>query len=169
MIIESARYENGELHIRCSPRDGIQSVYKIEPGKDYDIVPHKEKRSLDANAYAWVLIGKIAEEIRRPPIEVYRKAIEDTGGAKAEIICIRDTAAPAFIKTWELGHLGRICEQFPSSTPGFVNIRCVYGSSDYNTKEMSALIDTLVQDAQELGIETMPPDKLERMLTSWKE
>lgn len=168
MIIEGARYENGELHIRCSPREGMGAVYKLESGKDYDIVPHKEKRSLDANAYAWVLIGKIAEAIRRSPTDVYRKAIEDTGGVRAEIICIRDIAAPAFIKTWELGHLGRICEQFPSSTPGFVNIRCVYGSSDYSTKEMSALIDTLVQDAEALGIETMPPEKLERLLTSWK-
>ena len=167
MIIEGARYEDGELHIRCSPREGIQATYQIEAGKEYDITPHKNKRSLDANAYAWVLIGKISNVLRIPAEEVYRQAISNAGDPKSDLICISEEAAPAFIKTWEFNHLGRKCEQFPSSTPGYVNIRCIYGSSDFTRKEMNSLIDGLIQDAEALGIETMPPDKLERLLTSW--
>ena len=168
MVIEAARFENGELHIKCDPREGMQTAYKIEAGKDYDIVPHQKKRSLDANAYAWVLIGKISAALGIPAEEVYRQAISSSGDPKADLICISEEAAPAFIKTWEFNHLGRRCEQFPSSTPGYVKIRCIYGSSDFSRKEMNTLIDVLIQDAEALGIETMPPDKLERLLTSWK-
>ena len=168
MKIEGIRYADGELHIKCNPQDGVQATYKIEPGKEYDIVLHKNKRSLDANAYAWVLIDKLSAKLGLSPIEVYRQAIENTGGVTATIVCVADVAAPTLIKSWEKGHLGRQCQQFPSNTPGYVNVKLIYGSSDYSTQQMSRFIDGLVQDAQALGIETMPPEKLESLLSSWK-
>ena len=168
MKVEAVRYADGELHIKCNPQDGIQATYKIEVGMEYEIVPHKNKRSLDANAYAWVLIDKLSGNPRLPPIEVYRQAIENTGGVMATMVCVADIAAPSLIKSWEKGHLGRQCQQFPSNVPGFVNIKLIYGSSDYDTAQMSRFIDGLVQDAQALGIETMPPEKLDSLLSSWK-
>lgn len=175
MIIEAARYADGELHLRCDPREGIQATYKLDDGKDYDIVPHKEKRTLNANSYAWTLIHKIAAELSKPPngvpttpIEVYRNAVLEMPDEKAAFISVADIAAPDFIESWEAGHIGRQCEQFDSGTPGFVTIRCVYGSSDYDRAEMALLIDRLVQDAQALGIETRPQEDIDSLLRSWK-
>lgn len=175
MIVLGARYADGELHIKCGPREGIQATYKLEEGKDYDIVPHKEKRSLNANSYAWALIHKIAAELSKPPngtpttpIEVYRKTIAELPDAEATFISCAEVAAPEFIKSWESDHIGRQCEQFPSDTPGYVIIRCVYGSSDYDRAEMALLIDRLVQDAQALGIETKAPEDIDSLLNSWR-
>lgn len=169
---EGARYADGELHIKCDPRDGIQASYQIEEGKRYDIVPHREKRSLNANAYAWSLIHKIAAELSREratePITVYRQAVRNLPDIEATFLSCSAEAAPAFIKSWEEGHLGRQCEQFPSDTPGYVILRCVYGSSDYNRQEMALLLDRLIQDAQALGIETKDPGDVQSLLESWK-
>ena len=169
MRVEGVRYSDGELHIKCSPRDGVNATYKIEVGKEYDIVPHKEKRSLTANAYAWVLIHKIALQVGISPLEVYRQAIKDSGGVVATVVCMKDIAAPAFIRSWEEDHIGRACEQHPSDVPGYVDVICIYGSSDFSRAEMARFIDKLVQDAQNIGIETMQENKLESLLNSWKQ
>lgn len=173
MIVNAIRYSDGELHIACDPREGIQASYRVTPGKDYDITPHREKRSLNANAYAWTLIHKIAAALSRErtpvtPLEVYRRAVANLPDTEATWISLREDAAPAFIRSWEEGHLGRQCEQFPGGTPGFVTVRCVYGSSDFSRAEMCLFIDRLVQDAQALGIETRSPEDVESLLASWK-
>lgn len=172
MNITGVRYVDGELCLACDAREGIAASYQIEVGKDYDILPHKEKRSLNANAYAWSLIHKIAAALSKPPgtpvqpIEVYRQAVKNLPDVEATFISISEEAAPAFIESWETGHLGRQVEQFPAE-PGFVILRCVYGSSDYDRAEMAMLIDRLVQDAQTLGIETKDPDDVESLLNQW--
>ena len=167
MHITGARYAGGELHLACDPREGIRAAYGITEG-DYELVRKKKKRSLDANAYAWVLIDRIAKAVRLPPIEVYRNAVEQTPGVTQSIICIAESAAEAFRKSWEAGHLGRQVKMFPAATPGFVNLIVVYGSSDYDTKQMAAFIDLLVQDAQALGIETKRQEEIDSLLNSWE-
>ena len=62
MKIFGARYEKGELHLKCEPPDGLKFVYGFKEGL-YEILPQKKEkkhRSLDANAYAWVLIDQSA-------------------------------------------------------------------------------------------------------------
>ena len=54
-----------------------------------------------------------------------------------------------------------------SKIPGYRNLRCYYGSSTYDTKQMSQLIDNLVQDCKALGIETLTPDKLALLTEEW--
>ena len=176
VTIEAARYDGGELHLRVDPREGMRAAYTIEAGKAYDIGPHKEKRSLNANAYAWQLINKIAVELSRPPggiptdpIQVYRDAIGKLPDGDVDFISIKDIAAPDFIRRWEGDHIGRQCKVYDSDTPGFVIIQCIYGSSDYTREEMALLIDRLVQDAQALGIETKSPEEVESLLSSWGE
>lgn len=173
MKVTGIRYADGELHLACDAREGIQATYKLEAGKDYDILPHREKRSLNANAYAWVLIHKIAAALSKPPgtpvqpIDVYRQAVKNLPDVEATFLSVAEEAAPAFIESWESGHLGRQVEQSPGE-PGFVILRCVYGSSDFSRSEMALLIDRLVQDAQALGIETKEQEDIDSLLDSWE-
>ena len=167
MRIEKAGYQGGQLMLACSPADGLKFTYAFKPG-DWDIVPHRKKRSNDANSYAWVLIHQIAGKLRMPPIDVYRNAILNTGGVTESVICIAEDAAEQFIRSWEAGHLGRQVQQFPSNRQGFVNLIVIYGSSDYDTSQMSRFIDGLVQDAKALGIETEDPGKIQSLLDSWE-
>lgn len=128
---------------------------------------YRQKRSLDANAYAWVLIGKIAEKTRITREDVYRHAIWNVGGG-SETVCVKDAAVPRLIDGWRHNGLGWFTDTFKSKIDGCTNVTLYYGSSAYDTKQMSDLIDGLVAEAKELGIETLTPEQLAAMSAEWK-
>ena len=128
----------------------------------------RKKRSLDANAYAWVLIDKIAQAARVDKITVYRQAIKEIGGV-SQIVCAHTEAVDKLREGWEAHGLGWQTDVMPSKIPGCTNVVLYYGSSTYDTKQMSALIDSLVQEAQALGIETLPPAEIARLNSQWEE
>lgn len=128
---------------------------------------YQEKRSLDANAYAWVIFDKVADVLGSTKEEVYREAVKDVG--VFEIVPVRKDALEQWKANWESGGLGRICEVMGDSTlDGYVKTINYFGSSVYNTKQMSRLIDYIVNEAKELGIETLSPNELERMKNDWR-
>ena len=164
MRIESVRYENGELILSASP-DARKLVYGFKAG-DYELTKVKRKRSLDANAYSWLLIGKIAAAVGVPDIEIYRNAVAQIGGT-AEIVCCTRKAADSLKRHWLSGHLGRDAQEMPSKVPGCVNVRLAYGSSDFDKAEMTKLIDNLIQDCKSLGIEYKPQWEIDSLLEAW--
>lgn len=166
----SADSDGEWLSIRA--RGAKQFCESLDPNKKYDvdIKEHREKRSLDANAYCWVLIGKLAAKLRIPPNEVYRQYIRDVGG-NYYIIPIKEELVGDWDKQWCDGHDGRITvDMGPCRTAiGYHNVRTYFGSSDYDTAQMSRLIDLIVQDCKSQGIETLTPDKLDAMKVKWGE
>lgn len=137
---------------------------------DVDIKEHREKRSLDANAYCWVLIGKLAAKLLVPPNEVYRQYIQDIGG-NYTIVPVKEDRIDHWERIWCSGHVGRMVKDLgPCRTlDGYHNIMSYIGSSDYDTAQMSHLIDLIVQDCKAQGIETLTPDKLSAMKVKWGE
>lgn len=137
-------------------------------GKKYiaEIKEKRPKRSLDANAYCFVLIGKLAKVLRIPKEDIYREAIKGIGG-NSEIICIQDKAVDAFRKGWERNGLGWVTETMPSRIEGCTNVIVYYGSSTYDSKQMSVLIDHIIADCKEHGIETMTPRELAQLKEKW--
>jgi hypothetical protein len=123
----------------------------------------RQKRSLDANAYAWVIIDKIAQRMRLSKVEVYRDHIRHIGGV-SETVCVQERAVDKLTEAWSKNGIGWQTETFPSKIPGCTNVTLYYGSSTYDTAQMSALIDALVQTAKSLGIETMPDEELKSLL-----
>lgn len=127
------------------------------------IKKYRPKRSLDANAYAWVLIDKIADRMRLTKEEVYKDHIQTLGGV-SETVCVRNQAVDKLIKAWESHGLGWCSYLFPSKLEGCTNVTLYYGSSTYDTKQMSALIDSLCQSCKVLGIETRPQEEIDALL-----
>lgn len=127
-----------------------------------EIKKYRKRRSLDANAYAWVLMDKIAAVLSVDKLDVYRQAIRQIGGV-SEIVCVQNTALEKFRAVWEANGIGWQTETMPSKLEGCTNVAVYYGSSTYDTKQMSLLIDHLIQDAKSIGIETMTPSELERL------
>ena len=130
---------------------------------DVEIKKHRNRRSLSANAYAWVLIDKIAAALSIDKEKVYSEAIRNIGGV-SEIVCVRDSALDRLRASWAAHGIGWQTETMPSKIQGCTNVILYFGSSTYDTKQMSLLIDHLVQDAKALGIETMPPNELARLI-----
>lgn len=132
-----------------------------------EISQYRQKRSLDANSYLWVLCHKIAEVIRSTKEEVYKKAIREVG--QFEIVPIKAEAADRWIEAWNSKGMGWFSEVMEDSKlPGYKKVISYYGSSIYDTREMSVLIDNVVQDAKSLGIETMTPAELEVLKSNWR-
>ena len=164
----SADSDGEWLSIRA--RGAKQFCESLDPNKKYDvdIKEHREKRSLDANAYCWVLIGKLASKLHIPPSEVYRQYIQDIGG-NYQIFPIKEDRIDKWNKIWCSGHVGRMTRDIGPcrNTPGYHNIMTYFGSSDYDTAQMSRLIDLIVQDCKAQGIETLSEEKLAAMNEEW--
>ena len=119
-------------------------------------------RSLSANNFAWVLIDQISEKTGIPVTQVYQNAIREIGGV-SDYYGMKEEAYDSFCEIWTKGHLGRQVEIIP----GWINVRAWKGSSDFDTAQMARFIDSLIQDAEALGISTIPDSEIEGMISQW--
>lgn len=127
---------------------------------------YRKKRSLDANGYCWAIITKIANhpDIKSSKEEVYEEMLQKYGYLyKDEEGYIPMTVKAGVDMSKIVGHW-----KFYKSNGKFDSYLMIKGSSEYNTQEMAHFIDMVVQEAKELGIETLTPDELERMKASWR-
>lgn len=140
-------------------------------GKDLDIEfkQHREKRSLNANAYFHVLVDKIAHAVGRSIQYVKNDLITHYGQPmyiEDEQVIIKSNLPPEVMSEQEILHAGLVRVGIEPKTWFY---RIYRGSSTYNTAEMSQLIDATVSQAQELGIETMTPDQIKKMMATYEE
>lgn len=133
---------------------------------DIQIKKHSETRSLDANAYMWVLISKIQDKLSIPKETIYKDLIKNVGSY--EVVPIKNEAVEKFTKAWHRNGLGWITETVKSKIEGYTNVLAYYGSSSYNTKEMSRLIDLVVQECNQLQIPTKSDEEIKILLESWE-
>jgi hypothetical protein len=114
-----------------------------------------------------VLIHKLAEVMRIPSEEVYRQAIQDISGNN-EILPIKEEAVEQFKQAWSAHGTGWIVKDMgKSKLTGYRNLMVYYGSSVYNTKQMSDLIEALVQDCKALDIDVMTERERSLLLEEW--
>ena len=124
-----------------------------------------KKRSLNANNYAWVLLQKLAEERGQTKEEVYREFIKQYGIFRP--VTVNKEAAETLKYIWQKNGLGWVVEE-TGRTDESVDLLMYYGSSTYNTRQMSRLLDAIVDDCKQCGIETLPPEQIEEMKRAWK-
>ena len=165
------KLEGGWLMVKPERDDLGKAMTIVRKHKDklYDleVKEHRKKRSLDANAYCWTLINKIADALRITPIEIYRQAIQNIGG-NYEVIPIKEEAADHFKQIWQAQGLGWPCvDMGKSKIQGYRNMRAYYGSSTYDTRQMSQLIDNLVQDCRALDIEVKSEEEIASLMGGW--
>ena len=149
----------------------LDFVASLDDEVEYEltIAKPKKQKSNEANAYYWTLINKLSEKINVSPKEIYRNHIVDVGG-NYEVVPIRDDAAETWQKNWIRKGLGWVCESLgESKLRGYTNMICFYGSSTYDSRQMSRLIDLCIADCKEQGIETMTPSEMALMMENYKE
>jgi len=166
------KLEGGWLMVKPEREDLGKAMAVVRKHKDklYDleIKEHRKKRSLDANAYAWVLIHKLAAVERITPEEVYLLNIPKVGN-NCTPVCLRECDVQRFIKSWESNGLGwPVKDLGPSQVPGCRNLMAYHGSSTYDTQQMSVLIDNLVQDCRALDIEVKSEEEIASIMRTWK-
>lgn len=163
-ILDYVQLFGGKRRLTVELDEPFDSYDRLKDGDiEITVKKHYDKRSMDANRYAWVLIDKIAEQMKLSKPEVYRWAIRNIGGV-SETVCVMDKAVEKLCQGWSKNGLGWQTEQFPSKIEGCTNVILYYGSSTYDKRQMSALIDSLVMECQTLGIETRPAEEIESLI-----
>lgn len=114
----------------------------------------------------WLLISKLQEKLDITKEEIYKDVIKNIGAY--EVIPVKNEAVERFTEAWKHNGLGWICETTKSKLEGFTNILAYYGSSTYNTKEMSRLIELIVQECNQLNIETKSKSEIDSLLKQWE-
>jgi hypothetical protein len=155
----------------CSGRyellQGITELKEVAKEKKLavEVKRHREKRSLDANAYLWKLLSEIAEVLHASKDEIYLQMLERYGKRFTHII-VKPEAVEAFKKEWRaVRDLGEVTVNGKTG----IQLQCYYGSSTYDSKDFSVLLDGVISEAKELGIETLPPHERDEMIKEWNQ
>ena len=164
MRIDGARREGNSLVLETSDSAAWRFLMGFKAG-EYEITKASKKRSLDANAYSWVLIDEIAAVLHYSKEEVYRRAVREYG--VSAVYCGLPDAIQTLIRAHE-GGLGFQYETFESKVKGCINVRLYFVQSSYTTKQMSVFIDGLIQDAKSLDIEVLSDSELALLKEGWK-
>nr|DAV57900.1 MAG TPA: NinB protein [Caudoviricetes sp.] len=141
-----------------------QAVSQLEDGKTYtvEIKEKKQKRSREANAYAWALLDKLAAKLHTPKEDIYRDVIKNIGGNN-ETVCVQNKAVERLCEGWKRNGIGWVFDTFESKIEGCTNVILYYGSSTYDSAQMHRLIDLIVQECKQQNIETLTPEELARL------
>lgn len=132
---------------------------------DVELKKHRKRRSKNANDYLWALCTEIARTQGVSPDEVYRKEIREAGVAAA-YACPTTVYERTAIE-WSRKGVGWFSVK-TDEKDGYTYFLLYYGSSSYNTEEMSRLINATVEDAKALGIETASERELSILRSEWK-
>ena len=144
------------------PQEIIQWLFDQDKNKKFEIKEYHKKRSLNANAYAWALIGKIADVLRSSKDEIYLEMLKKYG--QSEIVSVlSDINVTGYFKYFE--EIATVKLQGKN----FTHYKVFKGTSEYNTAEMAVFIDGVISEADELGIDTLPPNEVEKIKSLWGE
>ena len=134
-------------------------INSLEDDKEYvcEIKKYRKKRSKNANSYMWELIGQLSQETNEATDVIYRRYIKEYGIFKD--IIIQPDAQKTLEHVWSAYGLGWFCDVV-DNVDDKVTLRLYYGSSSYNSKQMSVVINAVVEDCKALGIETLTPEEL---------
>lgn len=143
-------------------------VDSLNDDKEYIITikEHKEKRSLTANAYFWVMVDRLAEKLKIAKTEIYRSYVKEIGG-NSYLVCCTDSAVEDLCRAWQEKGIAWLTELETSKLEGCTNVRLYFGSSTYDKEQMSRLIELAKQDCIENGIPTYDQEELDRLCDEW--
>ena len=170
-----AKLEGGWLMIRPEREDlGLAMAFlRKMKNKVYalEMKEHRKKRSQDANAKMWALVNEMAGILRLTPEEVYQGYIPDVPN-NYWIAPVKPEDIDSRAADWCRGHIGRMVEDMGEcripELKGYHNLKLYRGSSEYDTAQFSRLLELVIQDCRQLGIETMSEREQSLLLDQWE-
>lgn len=162
----SKDWKSGKWNITftCDDESALQEIDEIKDAKLNIVVKkHRNKRSLDSNAYAWVLMQKIAEQVGKSKWEVYLDMLQRYSKAFTHLI-VKPNAVEAVMNMYRTTiDLGEIVVNGQRGH----QLQVYFGSSTFNTDEMKVFLTGIIETAKEMGIQTETPEEIARMNATW--
>lgn len=142
----------------------LQDLQGADKDLQVEIKIHRKKRSLDANAMLWACIGEIAHSLNRDPWDIYLLMLKRYG--KYTYVVVKANAVETMKRMWrEIEVVGNINVNGAEA----VQLLCYYGSSTYDSKEFSVLLNGVVSEMQEMGLPTPPSADMRRSIKEMEE
>lgn len=157
------------LQLVLNERDCLLSLEQLKDIKlSIQVKKWRKKRSINANNYFWKLLSEYSEEKNVDTIEEYKERVKRLGIFRR--FRIEDKDKKTFEKMWQDKGIAWFCETADTEYIGDIEFKIInayYGSSSFNSKQMSRLINDLVEDCKEVGIETKSDAEIKSLLESW--
>ena len=166
------KLEGGWLMVKPEKADLGKAMALVRKHKNklynLEVKEHRKKRSLNANAMAWKLLGELSAVMRVSSEEIYREYIRDVGD-NYEIVPVKKDHIKDWDRIWCDGHYGRCTVDMGEcrTIPGYHYIKSYIGSSDYDTAQMSRLLDLIITDCKQVGIDVMSEREKSLLLEEW--
>ena len=169
------KLEGGCLIIRPEKQDLGKAMALVRKHKDklynLEVKEYRKKRSLDANQKMWALINAMSEILHLTPEEIYQGYIPDVGN-NYRVFPVKPEEINEVADDWCRGHLGRMVEDMGPcrlrDLKGYHNLKMYRGSSEYDTSTFSRLLELVIQDCRQLGIETISEREKSLLLDEWE-
>lgn len=136
----------------------VQNVDKLS----IELKKFRNKRSLDANSYMWVLLQEMADILNTTKDELYIEVLGRYGVFTHMVV--KQNVVDRVKEEW------RLCKELGEVTINGkmgIQLQCYFGSSTYDSKEMSVLINRVVNECKELGIDTLDETELLSLVKEW--
>lgn len=160
MQITAVRVAGDEL-ILTSPDYGEirRFAYNFKAG-NYELERKKKKRSTDANAFCWKLCTEIANVLRADKDSIYVDMLKKYG--QSDVVSVLSSVdVKGYFKYYDEFGKGTV------NGKEFTHYRVYKGSSEYDTREMSILIDGIIDEAKALDIEVISEREKSLLLEEW--
>lgn len=163
-IVDFALSFNRKQRLTLELEGDFRGQYDKLRDKDLDVTIKKwnDHPTLTANAYLWVLITKIGDALRMSKEDVYLDMLKAYGQGGA--VSVEERFVEDFKRTYKYSE--RLGESELNGKT-FVHFRFWVGSSEYDKEEFSILLDGVVQEAKNLGIETMDTENLKSLMEAY--
>lgn len=160
MRIDEVRVSGNELILTSPDTAEIRRfAYNFKAG-NYEIERKKKKRSTDANALCWKLCTEIANVLRTEKECIYVDMLKKYG--QSDVVSVLSSVdVKGYFKYYDEFGKGTV------NGKEFTHYRVYKGSSEYDTKEMSILIDGIIDDAKALDIEVISEREKTLLLEEW--
>jgi len=132
-------------------------------GKELELIvkPVIKKRSLSQNSYAWTLLSQIADVLRASKQDIYIQMLSTYGQREPVTFAVIDKAFDTLQRSTD-GYAIKIGERVHQDKIYF-DVAVLRGSSTYDSREMSVLIDGIMSECKDLHISTLSKEEVRLM------
>src|SRR5574344_2362812 len=133
----------------------IPKMLNLPEDKEYELKEYKEKRTLNQNSYYWKLLNELSSKLKIPSDELRFELIKKSCPFEEYLVPYEANlrGIESYIEKGKIERNGKY----------FKTIRVYVGSSRLDTTEMGILLDSLIEECQSQGIDTMTPDEIAKL------
>lgn len=161
MQLTEVRVAGDELILKSPDISEIRRfAYNFKAG-NYEIVRKRKARSKDANALCWAVCTEIANVLREDKESIYIDMLKRYG--QSDVISV--------LSAVDVKGYFKYFEEFGKGTVNgkeFTHYKVYKGSSEYDTREMSILLDGIIEEAKALDIDVISEREKSLLIEEWR-